>query len=655
MHFGFFSMNDLSVRAEPRAKRSSRKLRVLIVLTLLVVSFLLTHYFHLILDSGTLFSHFFYIPIVLSAFWWKRKGLIVPVFLSLYMIVSRRCCLDEGTVTHDDYLRSAMFVATALVVAILSERVAKAEKEVDEGEVRYRSMIEHMSDGVAVLEAVENGRDFLFLDINEAAERIDGLKREGVIGRKLTEVFPHIPDSNMIEALRRVLLSGTPERWTDGFSPDDQKSGWRDNSGYRLPSGEVVVVYSDRTEQKRAEQKAVQLASIVESSDAAIISMALDGRIQSWNQGASRLYGYSDEEMMESCVLTLVPSDHWGAMLQSLDDMKNGEKRDHYETVHVNKDGRELDVSLIMSPLKDLQGNVVGASVIARNIMRRKEAERALHRAYEQLEKKVEERTAELAAANEDLRKEIAERKRVEKALEASSEKIKLFAYLICHDLKSPAVGIHGLARLLRNQYTDSLDERGKSYCEQILKATEQVGALVEKINTYISTKESVLSVERIEVKELFETIREEFSVQFGNRSIAFTAIDTPAEVHADRLSLMRVFRNLVDNALKYGDDQLSEIRLGYLDSNEFHTFSVRDNGVGVKREDCERIFGLFQRNCTSRGVEGSGLGLAIVKEAAERHHGKVWLESEPGKGTTFYVSISKNLRSEKLKRSVVV
>jgi signal transduction histidine kinase len=117
---------------------------------------------------------------------------------------------------------------------------------------------------------------------------------------------------------------------------------------------------------------------------------------------------------------------------------------------------------------------------------------------------------------------------------------------------------------------------------------------------------------------------------------------DAMAEVRADRLSLLRVFRNLFDNALKYGGDRLSEIRLGYEESGDCHIFSVHDNGVRVKTEDLERIFGLFQRNSTSMGIDGSGLGLAIVKEAEERHHGSVWVESESGGGSTFFFSISK-------------
>jgi PAS domain S-box-containing protein len=635
-------LSAVAGRANSDRHRNAGKYRLLIVISLLVACFLLTYTFHFVLNSGSLFSHFFYIPIVLSAFWWKRKGLIVSIVLGLYLIFSHRCCLDEEIITHDDYLISLMFVVTALIVAMLSERIQKTEGKVRESEARYRSMFEHMSDGVAVLGAVENGRDFVFLDVNGAAEKIDGRSRERLLGNSLLEVSPR--DKGLIGILRRVWETGGAETWIDGFHANSRIGGWRENSAYKLPSGEVVVVFSDKTEQKQAEQKAIQLASLVESSDAAIISMSLDGEILSWNSGATRVYGYEPEVMLGECILTLVPSDHWETMLQRIDDMKNGEKRDHYETLHVNKDGEQIDMSIVMSPLKDLHGNVLGASFIGRNIMRRKEAERALQRAYEQLERKVEERTAELATANEELRKEIAERERVDKALKESSEKIKLFAYLICHDLKSPSIGIYGLARLLRNQYGGILDEKGRAYCEQILKASEQVGALVEKINTYIATKESPLNMERVELREIFETIRAEFSEQLSTRNIEFTGPDAPAEVNVDRLSLLRVITNLVDNALKYGGERLSEVRLGYEESEDFHVFSVRDDGVGVKSEDVEKIFGLFQRISASKGVEGSGLGLAIVKEAAERHGGRVWVESGPGRGTTFFVSISKIL-----------
>ena len=111
-----------------------------------------------------------------------------------------------------------------------------------------------------------------------------------------------------------------------------------------------------------------------------------------------------------------------------------------------------------------------------------------------------------------------------------------------------------------------------------------------------------------------------------------------------DKLSITRVMRNLVDNALKYGGEDLHEIRIGYRETDEFHVFSVHDDGVGLKTADDENIFGLFKREKTSQGIQGTGLGLAIVKEIAEQHGGKVWVEPGQEKGTTFSLSISKHL-----------
>lgn len=239
---------------------------------------------------------------------------------------------------------------------------------------------------------------------------------------------------------------------------------------------------------------------------------------------------------------------------------------------------------------------------------------------------------------------DITERKKMEEELRNNAEKIKMFAYAISHDLKSPLIGIHGLVELLHKRYQNLLDDKGKKYCEQILKASKQVVALIEELNVFIKTKETPLDFEMMNPKEIFRTIRDEFSPLLGIRNIKWSEPDTVPLLKADKLSLLRVFRNLVDNALKYGGDELSEIKITYQDSKAFHVLSVRDDGVGIEKEDCESIFGLFHRNQTSRGVEGTGLGLAIVKELAAKHRGEVWAKPNKDRGVTFYVSIAKNL-----------
>jgi signal transduction histidine kinase len=222
------------------------------------------------------------------------------------------------------------------------------------------------------------------------------------------------------------------------------------------------------------------------------------------------------------------------------------------------------------------------------------------------------------------------------------NETIEFFAYTLAHDIKSPLVGIYGLTKLLGRQYRDMIDERGKNYCDQILKASEHVVALVESMNAYVKSKEALLRLERIRCQEILEMVRSEFADTFGRRRIKWSQPVTLPEIHADKTGIQRVFQNLVENALKYGGDGLTEIVIAHEESPSFHIFSVADDGVGIKGEGADKLFKPFNRYKTSEGTEGTGLGLAIVKEIAERHGGRAWLKQEAPKGATFCFSISK-------------
>ena len=232
------------------------------------------------------------------------------------------------------------------------------------------------------------------------------------------------------------------------------------------------------------------------------------------------------------------------------------------------------------------------------------------------------------------------------KELKEKKETIKFFAYSASHDLKCPAVGIHGLAELFQKKYAETLDAKGKELAEQILKTSKHILGLVDKINAYIATKESPLKIEPVRVKEITEVIRSEFVQVLEERGIKWSEPSTPLTIQADRSALIRFFQNCVDNALKYGGGGLTEIRIGYDEDSDSHIFFVRDDGVGLKQEDTEGLFQLFRRHETSTGIDGSGLGLAIVKELAERQGGKVWVETAPGKGATFLLSIPKRSSS---------
>jgi K+-sensing histidine kinase KdpD len=228
--------------------------------------------------------------------------------------------------------------------------------------------------------------------------------------------------------------------------------------------------------------------------------------------------------------------------------------------------------------------------------------------------------------------------------LKVQKKAIEFFAYSISHDLKSPAVAIFGLVKRLHALFHETLGERGRLYCDQILKGAEQIVRLVDKINEYIKAKEAPLHLEKVQIGEIVESIRQEFAEQLSVRHIEWSGPLEAAELIADRLCLTRVLRNLVENALKHGGPQMRRIALEYAADRERHILRVWDDGVGIGIEDAQRIFGVFQRAAGAAGLEGAGLGLAIVREIVQRHGGEVWLDMQSRGGTEFSFSISKNL-----------
>ncbi len=239
---------------------------------------------------------------------------------------------------------------------------------------------------------------------------------------------------------------------------------------------------------------------------------------------------------------------------------------------------------------------------------------------------------------------DITERKIAEQKLWTFNKKIKFLSYSISHDLKNPANTLHGLTNLLLKKYKDRLDEKGREFCSHILDLSEQIIVLVQRINTYISTKENPMVLARLSLDEITGAIREEFSVRVAERQVALVIQEDLPMIKADRLSLVRVIRNFIDNALKYGGAELRKIELRYEETPRHHIISVADDGVGLKNKDSQDIFGEFKRADTAAGVKGIGLGLAIVKEIAKQHGGDAWMKMNPDKGITFNLSVSKEI-----------
>jgi len=378
-------------------------------------------------------------------------------------------------------------------------------------------------------------------------------------------------------------------------------------STYEELEKEVKEVNKESTERRLVEEELNTVRAALNCAANGVIITDKKGRIKCANPAFLRMFEYEFQKEVTGKYAAELFAPQEGrrfADIEAIIDKSEGETE---EVQLLRKDGTIFHVEVSTSIITDSEGHGVG-------------------------------RMASFV--------DITERKHIEEALKESSEKIKLFAYSVSHDLKSPAVGLYGLTKRLHKDYADILDEKGQRYCEQILKAAEQIAALVEQVNVFISTKEAPLTIERIALKEVLQVIREEFSNQLNIRGIKWLEPDDIPEIKADRLSIIRALRNLVDNALKYGGEALSEIVIKYEGSGEFHILSIKDNGIGLKKKDShQNIFAPFIRRKTSKGIEGSGLGLTIIREIAVKHGGQVWLEPGQERGITFYVSIPKNLQ----------
>jgi PAS domain S-box-containing protein len=380
-----------------------------------------------------------------------------------------------------------------------------------------------------------------------------------------------------------------------------------------------TVILRDLTERQRAEEKLSLFAAIVESSDAAIISKNLDGIILSWNPAAEQLYGYTAAEAIGRPVTMLIPPDRLDEEPQIIERIKRDERVNYYETKRRRKDGSLIDVSLTVSPVKDAQGQIVGASKIARDITEQKHAQEEVRRLNEELEQRVFDRTAQLQAANKEL---------------------EAFSYSVSHDLRAPLRHINGFSLALLEDYENMLDEGGKAYLHEIRGASHDMGQLIDDMLELSRVTRSEMKRENVDLSKLASEIAKKISETDLNRNVPFT-IEDGLMANCDK-SLMRiVLANLFENSWKFtSKTEHAEIVFGKeITSNETLYF-VRDNGAGFDMAYADKLFGAFQRLHSASSFDGTGIGLSTVQRIIHRHGGEVRAEGKVDHGATFYFTL---------------
>ena len=375
------------------------------------------------------------------------------------------------------------------------------------------------------------------------------------------------------------------------------------------------------------------LAAIIESADDAIISKTLEGIITSWNAGAQRIFGYTAEEAIGKPVTMLIPLEHPDEEPAILARLRKGERIEHYETVRVRKDGRHIDISLTVSPIKGPNGQIVGASKIARDITDQRNARKALDAAYAAANRARSE--AEQAAAEKD---------RLYQKAEESSRLKEEFLATISHELRTPLSAILGWTRMLRlGQLSEEDHVKALDTIERNARAQAQL-------------IDDLLDVSRIVTGKLRMDVRPSDPNSFIDAAVE--AVRPAAEakgvrvqkvmdtgtvvIPGDPVRLQQVVWNLLSNAIKFtprgGHVQIRSERV-----NSHLEIVVSDTGQGIAPDFLPHVFDRFRQadQKTSRQHGGMGLGLAIVRHLVELHGGVVLAASEGlGHGATFTVQL---------------
>ena len=518
----------------------------------------------------------------------------------------------------------AIAVANLVALVIEQGKRRQAQDNLARSERTFRALVEHAPDAIVVFDADE-GR---FVDANPNAEWLFGLPRDVLLKTDPIALSPPVQPDGTSSA-----ESGS--KWIEAALAGEVPTfEWlhRDANGtdvlcevklLRFPGGDRRLIRGsilDITERKRAERalrdSEARFRALIESLPTVFFVFDERGRLRYWNSRAEQASGYTGTEIAQMRVLDFISAKDKKTVARRISEAFSGGEAEIEASLRT-RGGKELPFYLIGRKVTlDGEPCVVGNGL---DISTRKRAEEQINQINVLLEKRVSERTAELAAANREL---------------------ESFSYSVSHDLRAPLRAIDGYSAILAGEHGAALDDQARELLSRVRRAVQRMGELIDDLLELSRLSRREIVWRDVDLSEMARHIVADLRERDQARQVDVTIA---SDLHAQGdPSLLRVaLDNLIGNAWKFtSKSAAARIELGTAQQNERRAYFVRDNGAGFDMRYVGKLFGAFQRLHTDRDFAGSGIGLATVQRIIHRHGGQVWAEGVSGEGATFYFTL---------------
>lgn len=511
----------------------------------------------------------------------------------------------------------------------------QAELSLRSAEERIRLMVELVKDYAIFL--LDTGGHIVTW--NEGAKRLKGYSPEEIIGRHFSTFY-----------IAEDLESKKPERELDIAIKTGkyEEEGWRIKKDGSLFWANVVItalfntdnkhigfskVTRDLTERKQNEEHLRQSeeryrALVEQVTDYGIFMLDEKGRIISWNEGARRLKGYEAGEIIGKYFSIFYPEEDIIKGKPAY-ELKVARATGKYEEEgwRLRKDGSFFWANVVITAVYNAEGILIGFSKVTRDLTERKESERALREAHD----RYRSLAGQLTLTNKELK--------------AANEELEQFTSIVSHDLQEPIRTVKSFLQLIELKLNAGETENLLSYINKSINAANRMRELIQNLLNYSQLSKVETGQQSIEVAELFDQVTQNLKTAIDSAKAKLTLESDVEVIFADRVQMAQLLQNLLSNALKFTANTTPEVRVVCSRQPDGTVlFSVKDNGIGIARHDQEKIYEIFRRLSTSKDYPGTGIGLAICKKIVDRHGGRIWTESEPGAGTTFYFTLKQKV-----------